>query len=351
MGWTAPAASPTVAPFIEGIPAVTTATAAATQTSYEKLVRAAARIDKHRKEIVPRFARLKARAEAAVKELDDTMLQVYRTGLAAEIKRLAAALHDVNEGRVLLDEVNDDEDFVGEHLEAVATLGQAVSEGSKALTDAFRQAKALENVVEKAATKAYDRPDDEFRELAWLDRNVAESKTLIGAAVRKVEALQEAADAAVAAGDKRALEAVQEAVKREALAQLVTANNAFVEFADRFVANVKREKKIGAAVKAELIDGARDVVRAARETARRAAPAQEIARAIAAQAVDAIDAKKALKALGLEARHLLRLDKALGVPRDELVRSLDAMIRELKLADVSGRQWLADLRKAGVIPR
>lgn len=330
---------------------MTTATAAATLTSYENLVRAAAKIDKQRKEILPRFARLKARAEAAVKDLDDTMLKVYLTGLTAEIKRLTIALHDVNEGRVYLAEVNDDEDFVGEHLEAVAALGQVVSEGSKALTAAFRQAKALENMVEKAATKAFDRPDDEFRELAWLNRNVEESKKLIGAAVRKIETMKEPADAAVAAGDKRALEAVKEAVKREALDQLVTTNNAFVEFANRFVANVKSEKKIGADVKAELIDGARDVVQAATETARRAASAQEIARAIAAMTIEAIDAKKALKALGLEAKHLARLGKAVCVPREDLERAFDVMIRELKLADVSGRHWLADLRKAGVLPR
>lgn len=331
---------------------MTTATADATLTSYENLVRAAARIDKHRKEIVPRFAKLKARAEAAVKELDDTMLKVYLTGVSAEVKRLAAALHDVNEGKVYLGEVNDDTDFVGEHLDEVATLGQVVSDGSKALTEAFRQAKALENAVEKAATKAYDRPDDEFRELAWLDRNIEESKQFVGAAVRKVQALQGPAEAAVAAGDARALEVVQEAAKREALDPLVTANNAFIEFATRFMANVKREKKIGADVKAELLDGARDVVLVAQETARRAAPAQEVARAIAAMTVEPIDAKKALKALGLDAKHLARLTKALvGVPHDELERAFEAMIRELRLGDVTGKLWAARLRKAGVLPR
>jgi hypothetical protein len=329
--------------------AVTTAIAT-TLTSYKNLVRAAARIDKHRKEIVPRFAKLKARTEAAVKDLDETMLRVYRTGITAEINRLTSALHDVNEGKVHLAEVNDDEDFVGGRFEAVAKLGRLVSEGSKALTEAFRQAKALENVVEKATEQAFDRPDDQFRQLAWLDRNIEESKKYIGAAIRKIEALQGPAEAAVAASDARALEQVQAAVKREVLDNLVTANDAFIDFANRFIDEVKA-LKAGPGVKAELIDGAQDVLHEARETSRRAAPAQEIARAIAAMTTFAVDAKKALKVLGLESKQLARLTKALAVPRGEVERALDTMIRELKVGDASGKQWLVELRKAGLLPR
>lgn len=328
---------------------MTTATAT-TPTHYRNLVRAAARIDKHRKDIVPRFAKLKARVQDAVKELDETMLRVYRTGLTAEINRITTALHDVNEGQYLLNEVNADEDFVAERFEAVAKLGKLVSAGSKALTETFKQAKALENEVEKAGERAYDKPDDEFRHLAWMDRNVEDGKKYILAAARKIEALEPHAQAAVDEGDAKALAQVQAAVKATVLDDLLKANQAFIDFATQFIEKVEG-LGVGADVKAELIDGAKDVLGEAGQVARLAAPAQQLAKDIAALKIDALDAKKALKVLGLDAKHLARLGKALSVPRADLERALDLMARELKLGDASGKAWVMDLRKAGVVPR
>jgi hypothetical protein len=329
---------------------VVTTAIATTPTSYKKLVHAAARIDKLRKEIVPRFAKLKARIQAAEQELDETMLRLYRTALTAEINQVTSALYQVNEGQVFLNEVNEDEDFVAERLDAVAKLGKLVSSGSKALTEVFRQAKALENAVEKATEKAFERPDDEYRHLAWMDRNVEDGKKYIAEAIRKIEALQSQAEDAVVRADAKALGQVQAAVKATVLDGLLEANDAFVRFATEFIEKVEG-LGIGSEAKAELIDGARDVLKEAGQTSRRAAPALQQAREIAALAIETVDAKKALKVLGLESKHLPRLTKVLAVPRDEMERAFDAMIRELKLGAASGKEWLAELRKAGLLPR
>ena len=135
---------------------MSTTTTAATLASYKNLVRAAARIDKLRKEVVPRFAKLKARLQAAGRDLDETMLRLYGKALTAEINQITSAMHEVNTGKVYLNEVSEDEDFVADRLDAVAKLGKVVADADKALTDTFKQAKALENQAEKDTTKAFE---------------------------------------------------------------------------------------------------------------------------------------------------------------------------------------------------
>ena len=329
---------------------MSTTTTAATLASYKNLVRAAARIDKLRKEVVPRFAKLKVRLQAAGRELDETMLRLYGKALTAEINQITSAMHEVNTGKVYLNEVSEDEDFVADRLDAVAKLGKVVADADKALTDTFKQAKALENQAEKDTTKAFELPDDEFRELAWLDRNVEDSRKYIGSAMRKVETFKAQAEAAVAAADAKKLEQVQAASKAAALEELVELNRTFIDFSTDFIKKVEG-MGISNETKVELIDGARDLLKKAGNTDRLAEPALASAREIAAMVIDAIDVKKALKALGLDAKHLARLTKALAAPRGELEKALDTMVRELKLADVSAKGWIAELRKKGVLSR
>lgn len=325
-------------------------TTAATLASYRKLVPAAAKVDKHRKEIVPRFDKLKARMKDAAKGGDGTMLGVYSTALTAEINHITTALHDVNEAQVLLHEVREDEEFVSERLDAVAKVAKVVADGEKALTERFKQAKALENEAEKATESAYESPDERFRELAFLDRNVEDAKKRVNDVGRKVDVLKTKADAALSDGDAKALEQAKAALKALGVAELHLGNDTFLEFSGSFIERIEASKYENSA-KVELIDGARDLLKEAKTTAGRIDEIKQVAKEIEAMALDAIDAKKALKVLGLDAKHLTRLSKALAVSKAELERSLDALVRELKLADTSGKQLLGELRKAGVVPR
>ena len=182
-----------------------------------------------------------------------------------------------------------------------------------------------------------------------LTINAFADDTNVEAQTKKVYALQDKAAAAVAAGDARALEQVQGTLRALGLADLGLGNATFLKFAGDFLDEIKT-LNYSDEVMAELTDGANDLLKEAKSTQGLVEMLQGIEKNVLALSVEAIDAKKALKVLGLDARHLARLTKALAVPKAELERALDVLVRELKLA-ITGRHMLDVLRKGGVVPR
>jgi hypothetical protein len=325
-------------------------TTTATVASYKSLVLAAAKTDTLRKGIVARFDKLRAQLKQAEKETDDTtLIRVFQTALKAEINHITKALYELNTAQVLLNEVREDEEFVSKRIDEVAKVAHVVAGNEKTLTEKFRQAKALENEAEEALKNAFASPAESFRKLAWMDKNVDESKKFVEAQAKKVHALQDKADAAAAAGDARALEQAQGTLRDLGLADLGQANGIFFKFAGDFLNEIKT-LNYSVQVMAELTDGATDLLKEAKGTQGLVESLQDIGKNVLALSVDAIDAKKALKVLGLDTKHLARLTKALSVPKAELERALDVMVRELKLA-TTGRQMLDVLHQGGVVPR
>jgi hypothetical protein len=306
-----------------------------------------ARLADARKKVDPRFEDIAKEIGAAIEKGDKPMIEFYLKSLKPTIAAITEAMSDVSTAEGQIRGIEKEEDFLASNYDEVEKLGKAVSDAKKHFTKRYQDAKRLENTAEKALGTAGSADDEALQKLARLDHEVKDTVKRWKGWAEDAARIDDEATAAVEARDAKALAAAQKAIRP--LTVLITPEMHKIT-KDEIDAIARRadDKKISEAVRADLKDGAKDLLAAFAPAAGYLEKVQSVGKRVGALDVGAIDVKKALKVLGIEAKHEAKLAKVLKGPPANFEKGLSALAKELKL-DTTGKDMLAELRKAHVL--
>ena len=298
--------------------------------------------------IDPVFKDLSAKIPAAIKEGDGPMLAYFLKALRVELNAISTSLQDIIVAFYNLEDVEDDEDFLAEHLPDVEKLTKSLSSARTELTRQYEAAKALENDAEKGLkSQPKGTKEEAFQELAKYDKWITEDLKELAASLGKIDTPYEKAENAVSARDAKALAEAQKAT------QDLDISGAAMIFESRETDLKALLKKFEAQgfdpkVCAALKDGVNDLLARHAKGKLDLKLLVESEKEILAFKIVEIDLKKAVKVLGLDAKAEAKLAKVLKGPPAAFEKGLGALARELKLK-TTGKAMLAALQKAGVV--
>jgi hypothetical protein len=318
-----------------------------TPAAFTKLVQAAARIDKAKKAIDPKFGEVVKKLDDAMAGEDDTMIDVYLNALRGEVDKITAAMGDVDTGVIALSDLEQDDAFMTERLADVEKASKVVAKAKKDFTVQFQTAKRLENAAEKASTAALKADDLAVRQLARLDRFVKDEAKGVKALYQKAEDLNTTATAAFERRDAKGLADAQKALAALEIAAAVFMWDGQRKSVEQFQKDAD-DPKYADAVRADMKDGARDLLGLMKGGDVYVEQLQKIEKRVVAFKVEPIKVSDARDALGLDKKYDRDLGAALNAAPAMWEKGLGAVAKKAG-ADTTGKKMLEALRKAGVI--
>jgi hypothetical protein len=290
---------------------------------------------------------LSTKIPTAIQDADGPKIELYLKSLKVEISDIDDSLEDTRAALDLLDTVENDEEFVSTRLKDVEKITKIASDARTSLTSQYKSAKQFENQAEKALDGQHGTEQEAFRNLAQLDKWIADEKKELKTAFDKSEQLNtkateafERRDAKSLADAQKGISALEIGVKRILFDGHESSIKDFMKKAD--------DKRYSESATAQLKDGAQDLLSRHAGTKVYLEQLEATEKRVLGFEIAEIDVKKALKVLEIENKYEGKLAKVLKGPESSMEKGLDALAKELKL-DTTGKEMLATLRKAGVL--
>lgn len=314
---------------------------------FQKLQQLATKIDKARKAFEPKFTELGGKLDAAIKDKNRELVEVYLATLEAKIVEIEATNKDLDSATIELFDVQSDKEFVAAHLEALEKTAETIHGGKAAYAKHFQSAKRLQNAAQEIAYSQAEPEEAALRELARIDSEAKDNAKQFQALFAKADAAAERASKANDSGNAKALADAKKAFPAMDIDIAVTMLAGFVKRIDEFE-KWCAQQKVSEDVKADLADGISDVRVALKSTQYTAGLLQEQAKRVEGFEVKTVDVKKALKSLELDGKFEGKLAKVLAGPSSGWEKGLTALAKEAKL-ETDGKEMLAKLKKDKVV--
>ena len=305
------------------------------------------RVAQAQKKIDPVFKDLSTKVPAAIKDGDQEMIAYYLKAMRVELNNLSTALQDIRIGLNTLKQIEEDEDFLADHLAEVEKATKTLSEARTNLTHQYESVKELENDAEKASKSPKVSKDEFFDEVAKYDKFLTGDLKHLAEAVKVIETAYEKAFDAVDVRDARMLAEAQKTTRE---ADVQGDVDLFQDRENELKGLLKKidDQKFDAKDAATLKDAVNDLLVRQGKARPDIRDLQKYVEEVLGLKIVQIDVKKALKVLELDAKAEAKLTKVLKGPPSGFEKGLDALAKELKLK-TNGKAMLAELKKAGVV--
>jgi uncharacterized phage infection (PIP) family protein YhgE len=227
-----------------------------TVVAVKKLVSVADKIDKAKKKVDTDFGDVKSHLPEAIKKKQRDVIELHLKLLEVVINETTDALADADKATEQLAVIEDDAEFLADtkRREQVDKASQRVDDAKDALTQAFTDAKRMQNLGEKGLQLAVGTEQDKVRELARLDRTIKAHRKEARDLFQKSEVIAAKARKAVDERNAKSLAAALEEITALPLEEASQFQKLHLASLDRFEKEVAGSK-MAPDVVADLQDG------------------------------------------------------------------------------------------------
>ena len=297
------------------------------------------------KAMEPRFKTLQTKLAASMKGSDRRLLMLHQQALKAEARKASMLLSQAVKQQQELEAVLAEDDGMVDDLASLEKLSALLSGVRTGATRVFTGAKKLDAEVDRALEQMEKTMNFSRDNWAFIDARFRKALEQRKEQVACMAQLRKRADAAVAARDAKALEALQKenakpfgaVIPLDELRNGMKQNRSLVDAKD-LDADLRAEFEEDMEAWAGVIEQiAACEAQVARET-----------EAIAALRLAAPDARKAATLLGIAGGDVARLAKALEAEPAQRLKALEALRAALKI-EMPAKQMLATLQRARIV--
>lgn len=315
-----------------------------------EVIRQTDALTKRKEAIDTQLGEIEPDLKKAIEQVDGPSVETYAAALRHEVTRVEDTLESARRILVDIHELQKDEAFVADNIIIVGTATRTVSKIRDDLTHASERCDGLLEAAEKARKDSLKTADHAQRGLAQLRMWQRQDEDRAKKIHAEAEAIAQKAMEAVEARDETALDAQRKAFDRLSIGVLKEepARNRvrIQEWSDRSIG-----KGLGETVDRELKDEVKQLLAKVDDMEQRwIAPLEKLSAKVNAAVIAEIDARKAAQALQIDAKLAAKLGAVLNdTPAKGLEKALDAFVKQNKLGKLTGKQMLADLRKARLL--
>lgn len=321
---------------------------------YKDLLQKAGEIAKAQKKINQSLdEELSKQIPEAIKNNDEEIISL-------KLRLLRDVIHEIEDTLRLseivvrdIQDVESDKPFSEAHHNDLEKLTKAISDARTKLTAQLAAAKKLETDAKKGFDKAFNSQEEAFREIARFELDSTNYRKQLQATQGKANVISDKAAAAVEARDSKALAEDQKAMRALGIEGTVAEyrsddrDSGLKDF-------LRRIEKDGFApdVLAQLKDEANKLLKFSDANKNIIDDLEEANKKVLGYEIAEIDVKKAAKTLKIDPKIQSKVEpalaKALNGPAKDYEKGLDAVAHQFQLK-TTGKQMLADLKKAGVV--
>ena len=284
------------------------------------------------------FKKTKADLEKAIANGTIPMLKLLRPKLQQEVDDMDDAMSKVEEAKVQIGCLQDDQAYAASHFEQIKKLLEKVTDTQNDLTARIKQARDLDARALKSWDVAEGSENEAEHELAVLKDTVADIRKVVDKNAPEIPKLEDAARRAYAARNQKALTDAR--VKLidfgKPGSQIPLARDKVNKFMKKYhYHDLNTEAQYLLDDLMQMDDAMKDLDKIVKDL-------------VALGQVAQIDVSKACKVLAIATKDQAKLAKVLNGQPAVYVKGLDILAQDLDL-ETTGKEMLAKLEKAQVV--